>query len=253
MKEKIALVTGASSGIGRDIAHELDKRGYSLILCARREDRLLELKNQLKNAQIITKDLNVVENCIDLYNIVKDKNISVLINCAGFGDFGKFCETNINKELSMIDVNVKALHILCKLFLKDFKEKDEGYILNVASSAGLMPAGPYMATYYATKSYVTSLTLGIAQELKEENSHVYVGALCPGPVDTEFNAVAGVKFGIKSISSQKCANYAVKKMFKRKTIIVPLTIMKLSVFGQRFVTRKFAVKIAAKMQKKKQH
>ncbi len=252
MREKIALITGASSGIGRDIARELDKRGYELILCARREDRLVELKKQLKNAQVITADLSSTENCVELYNKVKDKDVNILVNCAGFGDFGEFTQTDINKELSMIDVNVKALHTLTKIFLKDFKEKDEGRILNVASSAGLMPAGPYMATYYATKAYVTSLTMGISQELKEENSHVYVGALCPGPVDTEFNAVAGVKFNIKSISSQKCAEYAVKKMFKGKTIIVPLTIMKLSVFAQRLVTKKFAVKICAKMQKKKQ-
>lgn len=250
--EKIALVTGASSGIGRDIARELDKLGYKIILTARREDRLLELKKELKNAQVITADLNTVENCTTLYNSIKDMGVSVVINCAGFGDFGLFTQTDINKELSMIDVNVKSVHTLTKLFLTDFKKKNEGYILNVASSAGLMPAGPYMATYYATKAYVTSLTSAISQELKEQGSDVYVGALCPGPVDTEFNAVAGVNFGIKSISSQECAKYAVKKMFKRKTIIVPLAIMKLSVFAQRLVPRKFTVKICAKMQKKKQ-
>lgn len=250
--KKIALVTGASSGIGRDIARELDKLGYKIILSARREDRLLELNSQLKDATFVTADLSSAESCTELYNSVKDMDVSVVINCAGFGDFGLFTETDINKELSMIDVNIKAVHILTKLFLEDFKAKNEGYILNVASSAGLMPAGPYMATYYATKAYVTSLTSAISQELKEQHSNVYVGALCPGPVDTEFNAVAGVKFGIKSISSQDCAKYAVKKMFKRKTIIVPLAIMKLSVFAQKFVTRKFTVKICAKMQKKKQ-
>lgn len=252
MSDKIALVTGASSGIGRDIAVELDKLGYSLVLCARREDRLMELKAKLKNATTITCDLSDVENCTSLYNKVKDMNISVLINCAGFGDFGQFTDTDLDKELSMVDVNVKAVHILMKLFLNDFKKKNYGYILNVASTAGLMPAGPYMATYYATKAYVTSLTSAVSRELQEQGSNVYVGALCPGPVDTEFNSVAGVNFGIKSISSEKCASYAVKKMFKRKTIIVPLFVMKFSVFSTRLTPRKLAVKIVGEMQKKKQ-
>src|SRR3712207_3650653 len=118
--------------------------------------------------------------------------------------------------MSMIDINIKAVHILTKLFIQDFLKRDKGYILNVASSAGLMPAGPYMSTYYASKSYVTSLTSGIARELKEHKSNVYIGALCPGPVETEFNKVANSDFSIKGISAKFCAECAVSGMFKRK-------------------------------------
>lgn len=250
-KKKTALVTGASSGIGRDIARNLSKRGFRVILSARRENRLSELKEELSDAEIVTADLTDEKSCFELYEKVKDENVSVLVNCAGFGIFGEFAQTDLNNELEMIDLNVRSVHILTKLFLRDFKEKNRGYILNVSSSAGLMPAGPYMSTYYATKSYVSSLTTAIAQELKEQGSKVYVGALCPGPVDTEFNTVAGVKFGVKSISSQYCADYAVKKMFERRTIIVPTLTMKASVAAQRFVPRRVMAKITSEIQKKK--
>jgi Short-chain dehydrogenases of various substrate specificities len=151
----------------------------------------------------------------------------------------------------MIDVNVRAVHILTKLMARYFKEKDSGYLLNTASSAGLFPAGPYMATYYATKAYVTSLTSAVAEELREAGSKVYVGALCPGPVDTEFNEVANVEFALKGISPKYCAQYAVKQMFKRKEIIIPTFRMKAVVFLQRLGSRHFAVKATAGQQKKK--
>lgn len=250
---KTALVTGASSGIGRDIAKNLSDRGFRVILCARRENRLVDLKEELADAEVVTADLSCKEECEKLYEKVKDENVCVLVNCAGFGAFGEFAKTDLENELDMIDVNIRAVHILTKLFLKDFKEKNRGYILNVSSSAGLMPAGPYMATYYATKAYVTSLTTAVAQELKEQGSRVYVGALCPGPVDTEFNAVAGVKFGVKSISSKECADYAVKKMFERQTIIVPSLTMKASVMGQRLLPRSVMTKITSELQKKKRN
>ncbi|MBE6837304.1 MAG: SDR family oxidoreductase [Ruminococcus sp.] len=249
--KRIALVTGASSGIGRDIARNLSRRGFRVILSARRENRLLELKEELVNAEIITADLTKQEECFRLYEEVKDKNICILVNCAGFGALGEFAETDLDNELDMIDLNVKSVHILTKLFLKGFKEKDKGFILNVSSSAGLMPSGPYMSAYYATKAYITSLTTSIAHELKEQGSRVYVGALCPGPVDTEFNEVAGVNFGVKSISSEYCADYAVKKMFERKTIIVPSLSMKAGVVAQRFVPRSVMSKITSEIQKKK--
>lgn len=248
---RIALVTGASSGIGRDIARNLSERGFHVILSARRENRLVELKEELVDAEIITADLSKQEECFELYEKVKAKNVCIVINCAGFGALGEFSETDLDNELDMIDLNVKSVHILTKLFLKDFKQKNRGYILNVASSAGLMPSGPYMSAYYATKAYVTSLTTSVAHELKEQGSRVYVGALCPGPVDTEFNDVAGVKFGVKSISSEYCADYAVKKMFERQTIIVPSLTMKASVVAQRFVPRAVVSKITSEIQKKK--
>ena len=152
-----ALVTGASSGIGREIAIELSEMGYDLILVARRKKKLDELKKKLPGkTTTIVMDLSSTANCMKLYDKVKDEDIDVVVNNAGFGLFGEFDKTNLDKELDMIDINVKAVHVLTKLFLKDFKEKDSGYILNVASSAGFL-SGPLMATYYATKGYVLSL------------------------------------------------------------------------------------------------
>ena len=123
--------------------------------------------------------------------------------------------------------------------------------MNVASSAGLFPAGPYMATYYATKAYVTSITQAIARELKEEDSEIYVGALCPGPVDTELNDVANVEFALKGISAGYCVSYALKQMFdRRKVLIVPTLRMKLAVLGTRFLSRDQVVALTADQQKK---
>ena len=153
----LALITGASSGMGRDMARILSKMGYDLILVARRRERLLELKKELDtNVTVISMDLSIVQNNYKLYEKVKNKNIDILINNAGFGLFGEFVKTEIETELKMIDLNVVAYHILTKLFLQDFVRKDKGYILNVCSSAGFM-AGPRMATYYATKNILRNL------------------------------------------------------------------------------------------------
>ena len=132
------------------------------------------------------------------------------------------------------------------------EHNNNGYILNVASCAGLMPAGPHMSTFYATKSYVTSLTQGIARELKEKNSNVYVGCLCPGPVDTEFNDVAQVKFALKGIRADYCAKYALSKMKKRKVVIIPTIKMKLAMTSGRYLPNYLYIIIASFQQKKKQ-
>ena len=201
-----ALITGASSGIGRDMARELAKRGCDLILVARRRNRLEEIKNEITGVSVetIECDVSTEENCIKLYNSVKDKGVDMLVNNAGFGLAGEFLSTDLNKELNMIKTNVVAVHMLTKLFLKDFAEKDRGIILNVASSAAYM-AGPYLSTYYATKNYVRRLTEAVYRELKEKNSNVSVSVLCPGPVNTEFNDVANVKFALKRLSSEYVA------------------------------------------------
>lgn len=247
-----ALITGASSGIGRDMARVLDKKGIDLILVARRKDRLEELKNELNvNVEIISLDISKKENCYALYEEVKDKDVDILINNAGFGLFGKFDETDLEKELNMIDVNITALHILTKLFLKDFKKRNFGYILNVASSAAFS-AGPLLSSYYATKNYVYRLTEAIYEELRRDKVNVYVGALCPGPVDTEFNDVANVKFGVKSLSSKYVADYAIKNMFKKKLIIVPGFIMKVTRILQKIMPEKMILKVCYKIQKSKE-
>ncbi len=214
-----ALVTGASSGIGKEIAILLDNLGYDVIAVARREERLLDLKSQLQNnTQIYTADLSSPEECKKLFLAYPD--IDVLINNAGFGVFGDFSKTDLDSELSLINLNISALHILTKLYLQRFKEKDKGYILNVASIAAFCP-GPLFSSYYASKAYVYRLTRAIKRELKIAKSKVSVSLLCPGPVNTEFNDVAGVKFGMGSLSAEKAAKIAVKKMFKKKLIIVP--------------------------------
>ena len=247
----LALITGASSGMGRDMARILSKMGYDLILVARRRERLLELKKELDtNVTVISMDLSIVQNNYKLYEKVKNKNIDILINNAGFGLFGEFVKTEIETELKMIDLNVVAYHILTKLFLQDFVRKDKGYILNVCSSVGFM-AGPRMATYYATKNYITKLTMAINEELRVSKSHVVVSALCPGPVATEFNQVAHGTFAIREASSYEVAKYAIDKLMKKKMIIIPTLLMKLTLFFNRFVPYRLALYIAYKIQMRK--
>ncbi len=247
-----AVITGASAGLGTEFAKQLAAKGYKLILTARREERLNNLAEELPvECVIIPADLSKTEECLRFFELVKDKKIDVFVNNAGFGDCNSFLESNLDKELDMIDVNVKAMHTLCKLFLQKMQKENHGYILNVASSAGLLPAGPYMATYYATKAYVSSLTQAIAQELKELKSNVYVGALCPGPVDTEFYDVANVEFTLKGISPEYCVEYAIRQMIKRQVVIVPTLLMKASTTMGRMAPRKLAIKITSGQQRKK--
>lgn len=217
-----ALVTGASSGIGRDIAKELAKRNIDIILVSRDLDKLKQVKDQIKNVnvEIISKDLSSEQNCIDLYEQVKEQKIDILINNAGFGAFGEFSEIPLEKELDMLKTNIIAMHILTKLFLQKMKKENSGYILNVASIAGYMP-GPLMSAYYSSKAYVVRLTQSIREELRREKSNVKVGILCPGPVDTNFNNVAGVKFKMKPLSSEYVARYTVNRILKKKFYIIP--------------------------------
>ena len=157
-----ALITGASSGIGRDIATELAKRGYDLILVARNIEKLNQVKENILtncnniNIKIIQMDVSTPENCKNLYNQVND-DIDILINNAGFGVFGDFTKTDIDKEIQLINTNITAVHILTKLFLQDMEKKNKGHILNVASIAGFMP-GPLMATYSLDKDFALKLT-----------------------------------------------------------------------------------------------
>ena len=150
----------------------------------------------------------------------------------------------------MIKVNIEAMHILMKFMLRKMNQTGGGYILNVASASGLLPGGPYMATYYASKSYLTSLTRSVAWELKEAGSRVYVGCLCPGPVDTAFNETANVEFMIKAITAKECAAYALKQMQKRKVVIIPTVKMKLAVGVRRFVPECLCIKATARQQKR---
>lgn len=217
-----ALITGASSGIGRSIAYELAKHGYDLIIVARNIDKLNEVKNSINNVKVdvIQMDLSNYENCKMLYEKVKQEHIDILVNNAGFGVFGSFCETDIEKEVNLINTNITAVHVLTKLFLQDMVKIDSGYILNVASIAGFMP-GPLMTAYYSSKAYVVRMSQSIYEELKRAKSNVKIGILCPGPVNTNFNNVADVKFKAKSLSSEYVAKFAVEKVLKGKFYIIP--------------------------------
>jgi short-subunit dehydrogenase len=246
-----ALITGASSGIGRDMAIYLSSLGHDLVLVSRDKKMLEEVKKNVKtNVKIIDLDLSEYSNCLKLYELVKNDNIDILVNNAGFGTFGKFEDISLDKEINMIDLIIKAVHILTKLFLSDFKKRNNGYILNVASSAAFQP-GPLMATYYSTKAYVLRLTESIHGELTGDKSKVVVSVLCPGPVNTNFNKVAGAEFKLKALSSSYVAKYAIDKMFKRKLIIIPGLYMQLAYLFGRIVPVKLMLKISYNIQKAK--
>lgn len=205
MSTKTVWITGASSGIGREFARRYARLGFRLILTARRRDRLETLAAELRAkhgtlCRIVPADLEQDAQVAALCEALADERIDLFINNAGFGACGAFSETDAGKELSMLRVNVLAMHRLFKFTLRKMEAQGFGTILNVASSAGLLPGGPYMAGYYASKAYVVSLTRGVAEELREQHSPVYVCALCPGPVDTEFNDRADVVFALKGIT-----------------------------------------------------
>ena len=201
--------------MGYDMAKYLSTYNFDLFLVAKDKKELdkkfKDLKNKIKTYGF---DLSKEEECIKLYKEVRNENIDILINNAGFGDAGNFTETNLDKEMNMIDLNIKAYHILTKLFLRDFVKRDYGRILNVASMAGFMP-GPYMATYYATKNYIVSLSLAIYEELK---------------------------FNISSLTSEFASRYAIDNMFKNKLIIIPPN-MKLNYLLAKIMPKKFVLAV----------
>ena len=248
-----ALITGASSGIGYDMAKYMSSLGYDLILVARNMEKLEELKETLPTkVKVIAIDLSDEKKIKELFIATRGEDIDVLINNAGFGVFGPFAMTELSREINMMDVNIKAVHILTKLYVKEMKKKNKGYILNVGSSAAFQP-GPLMASYYASKAYVLRLSEAINEELRRSKSNVHISCLCPGPVDTNFNAVAGVKFSMKPLSSSYVAKYAIDKMFKNKMVIVPGFKLKMARFFGRFLSDRKLMKIVYKIQKNKEN
>lgn len=247
-----ALITGASSGIGLDMAKYLATMKYELILVSRNKEKLEEIQEKLPTkVTIIVADLANEQKVKELYVLAKKENIDILINNAGLGDFGYLTDTDLNKDLELINTNIKAVHILTKSIVKDMEKKEnDTYILNVASSAAFQP-GPLMSTYYATKSYVYQLTEALYYEEKKKKTNVHVSVLCPGPVSTNFNNVAGVTFAVKPLQSSYVAKYAIDKMFKKKMLIIPGFKMKCSKFFGRFVSDKFMLKIIYRIQKRK--
>ena len=246
------LITGASSGIGKDMAKVLAKKENEIIIIARDENKLNQTKKELeeKGAKVksIVAGLSNEENCKEIYKKVPD--IDILINNAGFGDCGNFTKTSLEKELNMIKTNIIAYHILTKLYLTDMKAKNQGKILNVASIAGFMP-GPLMATYYATKNYVVKLSEAIREELKKEKSNVQISTLCPGPVETNFNKIANVKFNLREANSMKVAQYAIKQFEKGKFYIIPGIDVKIAKIGAKLIPTNVISKFAYMAQKRK--
>lgn len=248
-----ALITGASSGIGKAIAYELANKNIDLILIARRESLLKEIKLDIEakyqiKVDYLCTDISKLDNVNTIYQYFPD--IDILVNNAGYGTAGEFVNIDLDNELTMIDLNIKSLHILTKLYGTSFALKNKGYIMNVASIASFQP-GPRMATYYATKAYVLSLSSAVNYELKKANKKVKISVLCPGPVNTEFNDVANVKLAYNGISAEKAAKIAVKGLFKGKPIIFTTFKEKAMVFLERFISRKLLLKIIYKIQAKK--
>lgn len=252
-----AIITGASSGLGWEMAKILSKMGYDIIAVARREDKLNELKDALEtNVETVCADVTKIEDIEKIVPYLDDAEI--IINNAGFGVFGDLCSSDLSKELEMIDTNIKAVHILTKYAAQKFKEKNRGYIMNVASIAAFFP-GPLFASYYGTKSYVFRLTQSLYEELRQTKSNVKISVLCPGPVRTEFEEVAKVSFGrgdeigrdLIIADKTKVSAYAIKKMFKGKLIIVPGTLMKIAVFLRRILPEKMLGRLMYILQSKK--
>lgn len=227
MNTKTALITGASSGIGKELAKIHAEKKDNLVLVARREDKLNEIKKELEQkynvkVEVIAKDLTNLNASKEIYDEVKQKGIAVeyLINNAGFGGHGKFHERSLEDDLAMINLNVIALTTLTKLFLPDFVERNSGRILNVSSTASFMP-GPLQAVYFATKSYVTFLSNAIAEELHDTN--VTITALMPGATETEFAKVSNMdKTNLfeKTVSAYSVAMEGYNGMMKGKLDVV---------------------------------
>lgn len=244
------LITGASSGIGRDLAKVLSNKYDEMVLVGKDKNKLEDLKKEITNSnvKIVSMDISISDNCLKLFN--ENKDIDLLINNAGFGDCGIFSETDLNKDLNMINTNIVGLHILTKLYLKEMKKKNSGHILNVASIAGFMP-GPLMATYYATKNYVVRLSEAIRVELKKERSNVKISLLCPGPVNTNFNKRANVKFNLKEMNSMDVAKYVEKHL--DRFYIVPGFGVKFTKFIGHIISSNIMAKFCYSIQKRKMY
>lgn len=247
-----ALVTGATSGIGKEIARLLAKRNIDLILTARREKELNELKTELETAHgikavVLPADLSDRAAVVKLHEQASALNPEIVVNNAGFGIVDHFIDIPLDKEIGMIETNIVALHALTKLFARSM---EKGTILNVASMAGFLPT-PRMASYAATKSYVYSLSMAVDHELKHVKPSVRVKVLCPGPVDTGFADVAGVTMALKGISAEHCANVAVKGLFSKRRVMIPDWKMRLTKFFLRFAPVSLALAVSYGLQRKK--
>jgi len=245
--KKVALVTGASAGLGVEFARQLSKRGHSIVLAARRKERLEELSKELGNARTVAIDLSKPTAAAKLLADIEDhgETVDLLVNNAGFGLIGRFAELNAKREREMIDLNVGTLTDLCRAVAPAMIARKSGAILNVASTAAFQP-GPKMAVYFATKAFVLSLTEAIHEELKPHG--IKVSCLCPGPTRTEFGDVAG--FGGNGLFDRVAQNAAevvetgLKGLDANRAVVVSGWANKVTAASTRFAPRSVVRKIA---------
>ena len=255
---KSVLITGATSGIGYELARLFYKEGYLLILVGRSHEKLDEVSKKLKSSQtaqeiiLICEDLSEVGAAKRIYDKVKQRGIELdlLINNAGAGYVGEFVKEHEGQILQHIHLNIATLTLLTRYFGVDMKTRGKGKILNVASTGSYHP-GPYTSVYYATKSYVVRYSEALAEELRRRKSPVTISLLCPGPVRTEFDRVAGVQFSLKGLKSEDVAEYAVRKTLRGKRIITPGVVMRMVRFGQRLLPDFLLARIAYCQQHRK--
>ena len=244
------LITGASSGIGRELARLYANENRNLILVARSEEALNNLKKELsqENIEIVLKffDLSKTENCFKLFDEIKNFDIELFINNAGYGNLGNFTETKLDLEINMLNLNILAPHILTKLYIQNYKK---GLVVNVGSMAGFLPT-PTLATYAATKAYVNSLSIAINYELIRQNIDIRVLTVAPGPVMTKFNERAKANMN-RGMSAERCARIIKKGIEKKKSLIIPGFTMKLTYFLLKFVPSKLLLKASYSLQNKK--
>lgn len=250
---KTALITGASSGIGLELAKIHAANNDHLIIVARSEEKLNNLKAELEqkfkiSVTTIVKDLSLPQSAQELYDTIKRNNLKVdyLINNAGFGDFGLFVNNSLEKAQKMIHLNITSLTELCHLFLQDMTLQKVGKIMNVASTAAFQP-GPMMAVYFATKAYVLSFSEALANEVKPFG--ITVTALCPGITQSGFLNVAQMQEskivkGRTLVSSKQVAEFGYKAMLSGKNVAIHKTLNYVLANANRFVPRNLSVKIA---------
>jgi short-subunit dehydrogenase len=252
LNNKTVLITGASSGIGYELAKVFAEKGYNIVLVARRENILNEMAEKILKCygvktKVIQKDLTKINAAKEVFNEVKKSNINIdiLVNNAGIGSCGFFHEIELKKHIDTININITALTELTRLFVKDMIERKQGKILNVASTGAYQP-GPIIAVYYATKAYVLSFSEAICNELKHYN--ITVTALCPGTTSTEFSKNAG-KCDLKNaMNPRKVAEIAYDGLMKGKKVVVPGILNKFLVFLSKITPRSILANIVKKIQ-----
>ena len=245
--KKVALITGASAGLGVEFARQLSKRGHRLVLAARRKDRLDALARELGNTRAVAIDLSKANATAKLMADLEaaGEQVEILVNNAGFGLIGRFAELDPKRERQMIDLNVGALTDLCRAVAPGMIKRKSGAILNVASTAAFQP-GPKMAVYFATKAFVLSFTEALHEELKPHG--VKVTCLCPGPTRTEFGEVAGFggngAFDKVAMEAGEVVEAGLKGMDRNRAVIVPGLVNKIGAISTRFAPRSVVRKIA---------